>query len=229
MSSCFRLGSRGRTDHRGRGGAQCGRDNPPSEVGHHRQVSKQPPSETQIRHLRMWVILWELQRVVRLECVCVRNIKKCILLGCFPCVYTIHNRWDPILQQILTSSRIRHFSRDSQPLWLVLSGESGVLLRQVASDIREHPRPLPQGRAPPHRECLSQGRGQWFATRLLKTKSDPFIKIIDEQKSLTPWPGLCGWVGVLGPERPLPRAVLRLHAAEGLLAPPGGGPWAGQG
>ena len=155
MSSCFRLGSRGRTDHRGRGGAQCWRDNPPSEVGHHRQVSKQPPSETQIRHLRMWVILWELQRVVRLECVCVRrNIKKCILLGCFPCVYTIHNRWDSILQQILTS-RIRHFSRDSQPLWLVLSGESGVLLRQIASDIREHPRSLPQGRAPPHRERLS--------------------------------------------------------------------------
>lgn len=80
----------------------------------------------------------------------------------FPVFIQSPSTSDEMFLQILTS-RIRHFSRDSQPLWLVLSGESGVLLRQVAPDIWEHPRPLPQGRASPHRERLSQGRSKWFA------------------------------------------------------------------
>ena len=170
MFSCFRHGFRGRSDHRGRGGAQCGRDHPPSEMGHHRQVPKQPPSETQIRHLGMWVTLEHVKyrkRVVRLKCGGREwGASECILLGCFLCLYNPKSTSDEMFLQILTS-RIFHFSRDSQPLWLILSGESGVLLRQVAPDIWEHPRPLPQGRASPHRERLSQGKGEWFAKGFL--------------------------------------------------------------
>ena len=57
-------------------------------------------------------------------------------------------------------------------------------------------------------------------------------QIIDRSSNAnywTFWTGLRRWAGVLGPKRPLPRAVLRLHAAESLLAPSCGGPRAGQG
>ena len=94
--SCFRLCSRWRS---GRGGAQCGWDNPPSEVGHYRQIPKQPPSETQIRCLRLWVFLncinYGVWKVVREE----KNIKKCIPFECFIplCLDNSYKiRWDSL-------------------------------------------------------------------------------------------------------------------------------------
>ena len=103
--SCFRLCSRWRS---GRGGAQCGRDNPPSEVGHYRQVPKQPSSETQICCLRLWVFLnlyqlWSVKSCEAKEAVMAvreeKNIKKCIPLHVLsPCVWTIHIRSDGILR-----------------------------------------------------------------------------------------------------------------------------------
>ena len=163
--SCFRLSSRGGSDYRGRGSAQRGRDNSPSEVGHHRQVPQQPPSETEIRHLGMWVLI---QTVSRVGSDKLWGSVKWSVFAWWKehqefyssgmmfslCLYNLH-RMRFSNKYWHHSSHIPPFSRDSQPLRLVLSGESGVLLRQVAPDIWEHPRPLPQGGAPPHRERLS--------------------------------------------------------------------------
>ena len=49
------------------------------------------------------------------------------------------------------------YSGDPLPLWLLLSGQQRVLLRQIPAGLREHPGPLPEGWTSPDWECLSQG------------------------------------------------------------------------
>ena len=228
MFSCFRHGFRGRSDHRGRGGAQCGRDNPPSEMGHHRQVPKQPPSETQIRHLRMWVTL-ELCEIQRESCEAevwgarVRGIGM-HSSRMFPVFIqsTIHIRWD-----VPANIDIPHLP--FQPRF------SAFVTRSVwwvgSSTSTDHPGYLRTSSASTARASFTSPRASVPRQGRMICKGI-FYKYLSHHyltNYWTFWTGLRGWAGVLGPERPLPRAVLCLHAAESLLAPAGGGPRAGQG
>ena len=61
------------------------------------------------------------------------------------------------IENILETHSVRRYSWNPLPLWLLLSRQSWILFRQISQDIREHSGSVPQGRAPPDRERLSQG------------------------------------------------------------------------